>query len=79
MVTSFLTVAFACGLVIAIAHLANRRFVTPGYDVAANLTAFASAVAASCLLRHWISAALSAVAFLCWLMLAPRTRITRRV
>jgi len=74
----FLTITFACGLLIAIAHVANRSFVAPVYDVAANLTAFASAVVASCLLSHWIPAALSAGAFVCWLVLAQRTRTARR-
>ncbi len=78
MVTVLLAVTFACGLVIAVAHLANRKFVAPVYDVAGNLTAFAAAVAASCLLGHWIPAALSAGAFLCWMLLAQRTRIAKR-
>jgi hypothetical protein len=72
-VTVLLSVTFACGLVIAIAHVANERFVAPVYDVVANLTAFASAVAASSLLGHWIPVTLSAVAILCWLVLARRT------
>ena len=78
MITLFLTITFACGLLIAIAHVANRSFIAPVYDVSANLVAFASAVAASCLLRHWLPAALSAVAFVLWLILARRTRIARR-
>lgn len=78
MVTLFLTVTFACGLFIAIAHVANRSFIAPVYDVVANLTAFAAAVAASCLLGHWVPATLSAVAFLLWLVLAQRTRVARR-
>ena len=41
-----LSVTFACGVVIAISHVINRRFVAPVYDVIANLTAFACAVAA---------------------------------
>jgi hypothetical protein len=73
----FLSITFSCGLLIAIAHLANRKFVAPVYDVVANLTAFASAVAASSMLRHWVPATLSAVAFLCWLVLARRTRLAR--
>ena len=78
MVSLLLSVTFACGLVIAVAHLANQRFIAPGYDVAANLTAFACAIAASLLLRHWIPAALSAVALGCWLVLARRTVLARR-
>ena len=77
-VTIFLTITFACGLIIAMAHVVNRGFIAPIYDVVANLTAFASAVAASCLLRHWLPAILSAVAFLLWLLLAQRTRMARR-
>jgi hypothetical protein len=72
-VSFLLSVTFACGLLIAAAHVANRRFVAPVYDVAANLTAFACAVAASALLGHWIPATLSSIAILCWLVLARRT------
>ena len=78
MVSLLLSVTFACGLVIAVAHVINHRFVAPAYDVAANLTAFACAVAASLLLRHWTPAVLSAVAFACWLVLARRTILTHR-
>ena len=78
-VSLLLSVTFACGLVIAVAHVLNRRFVAPVYDVVANLTAFACAVAASVLLAHWIPAALSAVAVLCWLILARRTILARRL
>ena len=31
-----LYVTFACGLLIAVAHVLNRRFIAPGYDVVAN-------------------------------------------
>jgi hypothetical protein len=72
-VSFLLSVTFACGLLIAVAHVVNRQFVAPAYDVAANLTAFACAVAASILLAHWIPAALSAIAIVCWLVLARRT------
>lgn len=74
----FLSITFSCGLIIAIAHVANKKFIAPAYDVVANLTAFASAVAASTLLRRWIPASLSAVAFLCSPLLARRTRLARR-
>ena len=77
-VSILLSVTFACGLVIAVAHVLNRRFVAPVYDVAANLTAFACAVAASALLGHWMPALLSAVAIVCWLVLARRTIVARR-
>jgi membrane protein implicated in regulation of membrane protease activity len=79
LVVSFLlSVTFACGLVIAVAHVLNKRFIAPVYDVAANLTAFGCAVAASLLLGHWIPALLSAGAIVCWLMLARRTFLARR-
>jgi hypothetical protein len=64
--------------VIAVAHVLNRRFIAPGYDVVANLTAFACAVGASLLLDHWIPALLSGIAILCWLVLARRTVMARR-
>ena len=77
-VSLLLSVTFSCGLVIAVAHVVNRRFVAPVYDVALNLLAFVSAVAASLLLGHWIPALLSAFAILCWLLLARRTYVARR-
>lgn len=52
MVSLLLSVTFACGLLIAIAHVLNWRFIAPVYDVAANLTAFGCAVAASLLMGH---------------------------
>ncbi len=73
MVSVLLSVTFACGLFIAVAHVMNQRFIAPVYDVAANLTAFGCAVAASWLLNRPIPAAFSVVAFLCWLVLARRT------
>jgi hypothetical protein len=77
-VSFLLSVTFACGLVIAVSHVINRRFVAPVYDVVLNLTAFVSAVAASSLLGHWVPAVLSGVAILCWLALARRTMVARR-
>jgi hypothetical protein len=77
-VSFLLSVTFACGLVIAVSHVINRRFVAPVYDVVLNLTAFGSAVAASSLLGHWVPAVLSGVAILCWLALARRTMVARR-
>ena len=73
-----LSITFACGLVIAISHVINKRFVAPVYDAVANLTAFGCAVGASLLLGHWIPASLSAIAILCWLVLARRTILARR-
>jgi hypothetical protein len=78
-VSILLSVTFACGLVIAVAHVLNTGFVAPAYDVVANLTAFSCAVAASLLLDHWVPATLSAVAIACWLVLARRTIRARRV
>ncbi len=78
MVSALLSVTFACGLVIAVAHVLNRGFVAPVYDVILNLTAFACAVAASLLLDHWLPALLSSVAIICWLALARRTILARR-
>jgi hypothetical protein len=73
-----LSVTFACGLFIAVAHVVNRRFVAPVYDVIANLLAFGCATAASALLDHPLPATLSAVAVVCWLFLARRTILARR-
>jgi hypothetical protein len=78
-VTLLLSVTFACGLLIAVAHVLNRRFVAPVYDVLANLTAFGCAVGASLLLGHPIPATLSSGAILCWLVLARRTILDRRL
>ena len=78
MVSFLLSVTFACGLVIAVAHVVNRRFIAPVYDVIANLLAFSCAVTASLLLGHIAPALLSAIAILCWLVLARRTALARR-
>lgn len=77
-VSALLSITFACGVVIAVSHVINRRFVAPIYDVLANLTAFACATAASLLLGHWEPALFSSVAILCWLLLARRTLLARR-
>ena len=73
MVNVLLSVTFGCGVVIAVAHVANRLFVAPTYDVVVNLVAFVSSTAASTLLGHVVPATLSALAVLCWLVLARRT------
>lgn len=79
MVGFLLSVTFACGLFIAAAHVINRRFVAPVYDVVANLAAFLSATSASLLLHHWVPAALAAFAVGCWVSLGLRTaRALRR-
>jgi len=77
-VSFLLSVTFACGVLIAVAHVLNRRFIAPVYDVAANLTAFTCAVAASAMLGHPIPAILSSIAIVCWLVLARRTLLDRR-
>jgi riboflavin transporter FmnP len=77
-VSFLLSVTFACGVFIAVAHVLNRRFIAPVYDVVANLTAFGCAVAASVLLSHAIPAILAGVAIVCWLVLAQRTVRDRR-
>jgi hypothetical protein len=77
-VSFLLSATFACGVLIAGAHVINRRFIAPVYDVAANLTAFGCAVGASILLGHPVPAILSGVAILCWLVLARRTVLDRR-
>ncbi|RJS46538.1 hypothetical protein [Nocardioides cavernaquae] len=78
MVSFLLSVTFACGVVIAFAHVLNRRFTAPAYDVVLNLAAFGCAVAASVLLDHRIPALLSSLAIVCWLVLARRTIHARR-
>ena len=77
-VSILLSVTFACGVLIAVAHVVNQRFIAPVYDVAANLTAFGCAVAASALLGHAIPAIFSGVAIVCWLVLARRTIVDLR-
>jgi drug/metabolite transporter (DMT)-like permease len=78
-VSFLLSVTFACGLFIAVAHVINRRFIAPAYDVAANLIAFGCAVAASLLLGHRLPAMLSTLAILCWLVLGRRTILDHRL
>jgi hypothetical protein len=77
-VSFLLSVTFACGVFIAVAHVVNQRFIAPVYDVVANLIAFGCAVAASVLLGHPIPASLAGVAIVCWLVLARRTVVDRR-
>lgn len=77
--SSLLAVTFGCGVVIAVAHVLNRRFIAPVYDVVANLTAFGCATAASLLLGHFVPALLSATAIVCWFVLARRTALAYRL
>lgn len=78
MVNLLLTITFACGVAIAVAHVLNRRFVAPVYDVVANLIAFICAAAASGLMHHWAPMSFAIGAMLCWLWLARRTWAARR-
>ena len=78
MVSFLLSVTFACGVFIAVAHVVNQRFIAPVYDVVANLLAFSAAVGASAMLGRPIPATLSGVAVVCWLVLARRTVADRR-
>ena len=78
MVSLLLSITFACGVVIAVSHVVNRPFIAPVYDVVANLVAFGCAVTASLMLGHRTPALLSALAGLCWLVLARRTYLSRR-
>jgi len=73
-----LSITFGCGVVIASAHVVNRRFIAPLYDVIANLVAFSYATTASLLLHHWVPAALATLAVGCWLSLARRTYAATR-
>jgi len=77
-VSLLLSVTFACGVVIAFAHVVNRRFVAPVYDVVLNLVAFGCATSASLMLDHTLPATFSSLAVVCWLFLAVRTARDRR-
>jgi len=78
MVNLLLSVTFACGVLIAVAHVVNHRFIAPVYDVILNLVAFCSSAAASALLHHVVPAVLSGLAVVCWLVLARRTALHLR-
>lgn len=65
-------------MVIAVAHVLNRKFIAPVYDVVANLLAFICATTASVMLHHPVPATLSGLAIACWLVLARRTLLDRR-
>lgn len=78
MVSLLLSVTFACGVVIAVLHVVNRRFIAPVYDVVLNLLAFLAAVASSVLLGHMVPAVLAGLAVAAWVILAARTVRARR-
>lgn len=73
MITVLLSITFGCGVFIAIAHVLNKNFIAPRYDVAANLVAFTCATASSIVLGEYIPAAFAIVAIICWCTLAVRT------
>lgn len=73
MIELLLSLTFGCGVFIAAAHVWNRAFIAPTYDVVANLTAFVSSTIASVLLHAYIAAALAAAAVACWVLLARRS------
>jgi hypothetical protein len=76
-VSFLLSSTFGCGVFIAVAHVVNRRFIAPLYDVAANLVAFACAVGAAVLLGDPVPATLAGIAVVCWLVLARRSVLDR--
>ncbi|QXQ14133.1 hypothetical protein [Skermania piniformis] len=78
MAGTLLSIAFACGVIIAVSHVVNGSFVAPIYDVVANLVSFTCACAASLLLNHLLAATFAAIAIACWLFLAARTYRARR-
>ena len=59
MVSFLLSVTFACGVFIAVAHVVNQRFIAPVYDVAANLAAFGSGVAPELRIRETVGGILT--------------------
>ncbi|AKK11481.1 hypothetical protein [Corynebacterium uterequi] len=73
LVSVLLATTFGCGVFIAAAHVINRRFLAPVYDVVANLLAFACATGSSALMGEWVAAGFAAVAVACWLFLGLRT------
>lgn len=73
MLAILLSVTFGCGVFIAIAHVINKSFVAPVYDVIANLIAFLCAIASSLILHEPIPAILASLAVAYWVLLAVRT------
>ncbi|AIG63812.1 hypothetical protein CATYP_02935 [Corynebacterium atypicum] len=69
MVGVLLSVTFCCGLLIAAAHVFNRRFIAPIYDVVLNFIAFSAATASSTLLGEYIPAFFSGCAVVAWIYL----------
>lgn len=77
MVSILLSITFGCGVFIAFAHVINKKFIAPVYDVIANLTAFICATASSIILDEYLPAALACLAIFCWILLAIRTARNR--
>jgi hypothetical protein len=78
MLSILLSITFGCGIFIAFAHVLNKKFVAPTYDVIANLTAFTCAVASSIILDEFVPAGLASLSVGCWILLAIRTIRYRR-
>jgi hypothetical protein len=68
-----LTAAFVASCMIAISHVANCRFVAPGYDCALNLVAFACQATVAVLLQAWAALGVAVIGIGCWLALTRRT------
>lgn len=77
-VNLLLSLTFACGVLIAVAHVVNAAFIAPVYDAVLNLVAFSSSAVASALLGHLLPAVLSGLAVVCWVLLSRRTYLDRR-
>lgn len=73
LVTTLLSITFACGLIIAALHVMNKLFIAPYYDVVLNLAAFSAATASNALLGQLLPALLSGCAVLAWIWLGLRT------
>lgn len=73
MVSILLSITFGCGVFIALAHVINKKFIAPRYDVIANLTAFICATLSSFILKEYVPAVFAMLAIICWIILAIRT------
>lgn len=73
MITILLSITFGCGVFIAIAHVINKKFIAPSYDVVANLVAFTCATFSSILLHEPVPTAFAGLAIICWVVLGFRT------
>lgn len=73
MISLLLSITFGCGVFIAVAHVINKKFVAPVYDVIANFLAFSCAIGSSLLLHEPVPAMLAGIAVACWILLGART------